>query len=757
MAFRMLANQITPLLHKIINKVCLQDGGLKRKASAYTITMASPPLSPGTTESIAAEMTIQYNQCHEDARQGVTAGARFEPQEDEYASFHDGSDDISRGSSFDSSDSSSYASEESYESSNSAQSDSFSDWSSIDGGSRSSLSSDDKQIMPQCQNNADQNVHPNLLHRKRPQCSSSLTSSLFTGKSHEHQLDERRRNNSGHNSKYTKQSKHHARASKSSTTLKQRIIRHFSTMAKSTKLLSVSFVFWSFVQFYIVFLHHGSFYDLFYRDKQHWGMSGRQRKAWMRDRQRFNNGQYRNRGDNIIDEQYTSSRKANQHYHDDNAKERLRNEAKAALGTAAASSDDHYVRHPGKPNTSRRRRSKKSDEQGNTRTERLREGCTELEWHSYVFPTCNEIHAIDLRDVVRKRRHGVDLRYHDNTLEDGRMPWGFVGNGLWRDVFSCDPHSEIYTEAAPPAVLKMMKSEHPYDQRNYQRHRRDALVMELLSSSHHLVSIYGYCSNTVLTQAISHTLEDVIYAREYEHVKTWSPVGGYKTKPKIEDWMGRNEYGDLLVSRETEVGRIQLALGVFRGLMDLHEGVGYRNRKGEVVEWLPIIHADLQAKQYLVDSTTGQIYLNDFNRCRFVTKKSDRANNTYGRPDTATSLESCPVYIPTSPGASRSPEEYDSAPLSEKLDVYSAGNILYGIITGERPWNNERGKHVKASIQRGDRPEVNETFRNNARSVDAALTRLLDRTYEGDPVKRASAKEIVLELEKLLEEHTHNK
>ena len=50
------------------------------------------------------------------------------------------------------------------------------------------------------------------------------------------------------------------------------------------------------------------------------------------------------------------------------------------------------------------------------------------------------------------------------------------------------------------AVLKVMKSEHQFDNHNFERHRRDALVMERLSSSHHLVSIYGYCANSVLTQ-----------------------------------------------------------------------------------------------------------------------------------------------------------------------------------------------------------------------------------------------------------------
>jgi hypothetical protein len=525
----------------------------------------------------------------------------------------------------------------------------------------------------------------------------------------------------------------------------QKLSHHIYSSNKSTKLFYLSLVIWTSVQFTIVLVHtclfdnvkSAMYYASYLRETR--GLSGREKKAWLNKHRNDKNGYY-----------YTR-------YNSPQTMEELRLEAKLALGTAAESNDDGYVPTSGKPNVRRNKNRKQtyssSSSGGSTRTERLREGCSPLEWHDFHFPTCNEIHEIDLRLVVRKRRYGVDItneRDNNNVL-----PWGFVGNGLWRDVFTCDPHEEVSTNSPALAVLKMMKSEHPYDQRNFQRHRRDALVMELLSSSHHLVPIYGYCANTVMTAAISHTLEDVIYAREKENVKTWSPEGGFKTQPKIETWMGKDSNGELLATRETEMGRIQLALGVFRGLMDLHEGVGYKNNEGKRVEWLPIIHADLQAKQYLVDSTTGRVYLNDFNRCRFVTKK-DIVNNTHAAATNATnSLESCPVYIPTSPGASRSPEEYNSDPLSEKLDVYSAGNILYGIITGERPWNDERGKHIKASIQRGDRPEVNETIRSAVGTADAELTRLLDRVYEGDPVKRASAKEIVHELEVLLNKQVH--
>ncbi|KAL3807969.1 hypothetical protein ACHAXA_010771 [Cyclostephanos tholiformis] len=435
-------------------------------------------------------------------------------------------------------------------------------------------------------------------------------------------------------------------------------------------------------------------------------------------------------------------------------REQRTREAIEALGTAAGDySPDDLRRDSGgkRVRSKERKRGSRSRSSGGGYggVERLREGCSELDWHGYHFPNCNEIHEIDLRGAVRR-----DSYVDEDAISRNDLPWGFVGNGLWRDVFSCDPRGEAddasssRTPHRPPAVLKVMKSEHPYDHRNFERHRRDALVMERLSSSHHLVSIYGYCANTVLTEAISHTLDDVIYARENEEVKRWSPRSGYVTKPPLESWMGKDEHGTPLATRETELGRIRLALGVFRGLVDLHEGVG---ASGDNIEWLPIVHADLQAKQYLVDSLTGKIYLNDFNRCRFLTKLNSTVSdgNDAGGPRSRT-LESCPLYIPTAPGSARAPEEYDMAPLSEKIDVYSAGNILYGIITGLRPWSDERGKHIRAAIQMGERPLVNDTIRNAVGTVDAELTRLLDRVYEHDPNKRASAREIVGELESLL-------
>jgi len=287
--------------------------------------------------------------------------------------------------------------------------------------------------------------------------------------------------------------------------------------------------------------------------------------------------------------------------------------------------------------------------------------------------------------------------------------------------------------------------------------------MERLSFSHHVVPIYGYCGYSVLTQAISHTLDDVIFSRENESVKKWTPERGFVTKPPLESWMGRDDDGELVATRETEIGRIRLALGVYRGLSDLHEGNADKESSSNTTEWLPIIHADLQAKQYLIDSATGHIYLNDFNRCRFITKVDPPTNsssttiNATSNETGSAGLESCPVYIPSAPGIARSPEEYDMTALSEKLDIYSSGNILYEIITGKRIWDEQRNKNTRAAIQRGERPQVNDTIRNAIGTVDAELIRLLDRVYDHDPKKRPSAKEVVVQLESLLDREMKRK
>lgn len=324
----------------------------------------------------------------------------------------------------------------------------------------------------------------------------------------------------------------------------------------------------------------------------------------------------------------------------------------------------------------------------------LAPGCKRPEWQSLSFPNCNQIHEFNLQEDLGLRRRGTPLpKDHFNaTMTD---MFGYVGAGLWRTVWKVRGPGNV------PVVIKMMKGEHDVDSRNMDRHRRDALSMERLTSSPNIVSIYGHCGNTVLTEHLPRGLDTLVYHN------------------------GDTKQDETVATRQTRLGRLHLALHVARGVAAIHELPGG-----------PIIHADIQAKQFLVDPS-GTVKLNDFNRCRFM------SNNTKtGKP--------CTVTIPSAPGSSRSPEEYKYDDLTEKLDVFSTGHVLFAILTGKKPWEDLWGSKIKQLVKAGRKPPIRDKQYLELGTSDAALANLIDLAYELDPRERVSASQLVAELERLV-------
>jgi hypothetical protein len=318
-------------------------------------------------KSIANEMTEQLNQCHgqpinshDDQDRNLSSNASSNASDKSVESSYDSDS----GSSNDSASTSSY----SYESSSEEHS-----WSSSDESNLDSQKGNHDNKLPQCR--TPQNVHPNITFRRRRKVDdrdSQPNNESPPAKKRGRVVPSR------HNSKCK-------RTKKRTRSITQQIVHHISTSSKSSRVLYISFLFWASIQLYIL-----TSYSLIYErvlsgiDYAQYlietrGLSGREKKAWVRYHEiRSGRGRHSNRYDDGFD-RYNTPEKM----------ERLRQEAKLALGTAAEE-DDVYVRQPGKPNT-RRKRSNKSDEGGNTRTERLREGCAPLEWHDYHFPNCNEV------------------------------------------------------------------------------------------------------------------------------------------------------------------------------------------------------------------------------------------------------------------------------------------------------------------------------------------------------------------------------
>jgi serine/threonine protein kinase len=180
-----------------------------------------------------------------------------------------------------------------------------------------------------------------------------------------------------------------------------------------------------------------------------------------------------------------------------------------------------------------------------------------------------------------------------------------------------------------------------------------------------------------------------------------------------------------------------------------------------------VAHADVQPKQFLVSRNNRSnnqhnhlnVKLNDFNRCRFVLARNDSSS--------VEAETSCPFIIPSSPGASRSPEEYSKTTknLTVAIDMYSFGHVIYGILTGkdidifdtthpqyEKLISALTPSTYRERVARGEHPTINkDTFRSEG-AGDDVLLQLLDQVYKLNPKERATSRQVREKLERVHEQ-----
>lgn len=202
--------------------------------------------------------------------------------------------------------------------------------------------------------------------------------------------------------------------------------------------------------------------------------------------------------------------------------------------------------------------------------------CTaQHEWQKSFYPTCNYVMEQDISNL-----------WQNSTAQDGYVT--YLANGYWRDVWT------VTDELEEKTVLKTIRYEHDYTPRNYDRHRRDAVAMERLTSSLYILDIYAFCGNSGLFEfASGGSLEDNAY---FGTDAEWTP------KEK------------LMVAH-------QVASGI--------DAVHHFEKNG-----IPAIaHTDISPSQYVYVEKDRIFKLNDFNRCRFLpwdTKTNEACTFTVG-------------------------------------------------------------------------------------------------------------------------------
>jgi serine/threonine protein kinase len=253
----------------------------------------------------------------------------------------------------------------------------------------------------------------------------------------------------------------------------------------------------------------------------------------------------------------------------------------------------------------------------------------------------------------------------------------------------------------PQAVLKLLKfSSREFDHESYRYHQTDAMAMERLTSSRHIVDAYGYCGQSVLTEYMPLT------ARE-------------RVKHKL-----------------SSVERLLLGRELARALADVHSIDGGAGHDATLA------HNDLNMANVVV-SVEGKLKLNDFNIGVLMRRNG---SEPCGYP----SRFHNPLW--------KSPEEIRNVTYIDpaQSDMYSIGNVLFQIMTKHQPWTHlEPNGAIPPEVvgQRklqGFLPTFPDKFLASNKTATQAMLYAVLSCYRKDPHKRLTAEELAVAMETAL-------
>ncbi|CAJ1942806.1 unnamed protein product [Cylindrotheca closterium] len=314
------------------------------------------------------------------------------------------------------------------------------------------------------------------------------------------------------------------------------------------------------------------------------------------------------------------------------------------------------------------------------------------DWQRGHDPTCNIIH---------EATYGWDHLLGDNQaetlneLDSNDIAWDsieqtrLVAAGAFRQVFKIFDWDGKTKRALK--TLRVDSKRKDFDLRSFDRHRRDAISFEQLTSSPLIVDMYAFCTNSaVFDWGDQGTLEDI-----------------YQRDPDISK-------DDLL----------EIAYNVSLSVAHAHNF----DDQGRAT----LAHTDIKPDQFLVQD--GYYKLTDFNRVRFLLWNKRR-----NIP--------CGFTVGKNGGIWRSPEEYAYEEESEKVDVYSLGNVLYFMLTREYPWNDYPSKEVYEKVKKGKRPKISDEILASTHPFDEYMIKAIEMCYTQDQFKRPGAAEVAAKLQ----------
>ena len=323
------------------------------------------------------------------------------------------------------------------------------------------------------------------------------------------------------------------------------------------------------------------------------------------------------------------------------------------------------------------------------------EGCqARFDYQLKSFPNCNALHEQDVH--TKLSTPGANTEGKPPKM---KQQASFITSGGYRLVWYLQ-HADFPGAAQTPETyaLKTFRWDaYDWTERNFDRHRRDAILSDRLTSSPYALHQFAYCGNSGIYEfANGGSLEDAMYDENGE------------IRQEMHNW--------------TSSHKVSLAYQVARAVADVHN----MDEEGRA----SMSHTDIAARQFISVDGGKSFKINDFNRARFLYQ-----NKTHPELN-------CPCYVGGNTGRFRSPEEYAHKPETEKIDVYSMGNIIYQLLTGLYPFEDMKRKDVYVEIQKGVRPIIPEKYLSSTDPKQQALVKAIQDCWIHDPAERATARSV---------------
>jgi hypothetical protein len=380
--------------------------------------------------------------------------------------------------------------------------------------------------------------------------------------------------------------------------------------------------------------------------------------------------------------------------------------------------------------------------------------CMRPSWYSIYHPTCNEIHSSVSGDQWMLGDDSLARNWESPSNHVDVPLSKYLGSGYYRNAFLLQrpfvqtnhKSSKLYTSAGASiefdqVVFKSMKqlddksqtgtseddevlqeswAYDPTDKYSYteliEDMRKDAMVMELLTSSPRSANIYSYCSLSSVIEFAPVDIEEYIMPSKGRHPKLIRRHADPEDHGLME-----HPVNDHIPPHE----KLEIALEMAKCIAEMH---GFADG--------PIAHVDVQAGQFF-RGRDGLIKLVDYNRAEALLYdiKADKYCKF--------------VNGPPAEGMFRAPEENIDAPLTEKIDVFSLGNVFYSVLTGIMVHVNRGSSEAHQRIVEGITEPIADFYYDDPKT--AALAEAIELCWTYDAEERPTIFEIVQFLQRALD------